>query len=110
MFIRRELGGTGTGCLFQFTYCAFIRNSDLKKYIHIVAALSVINLKFKFFLLINQRLGRHILSKGGRVSGSPTRHKITRGYSFPCADLEGVQGVRIPSPPPHEKSRKYRGS
>ena len=20
MFIRRELGGTGTGCLFQFTY------------------------------------------------------------------------------------------
>ena len=22
MFIRRELGGTDTGCLFQFTYCA----------------------------------------------------------------------------------------
>ena len=21
MFIRRELGGTGTGCLYQFTYC-----------------------------------------------------------------------------------------
>ena len=21
MFIRRELGGTGAGCLFQFTYC-----------------------------------------------------------------------------------------
>ena len=21
MFLRRELGGTGTGCLFQFTYC-----------------------------------------------------------------------------------------
>ena len=21
MFIRRELGGKGTGCLFQFTYC-----------------------------------------------------------------------------------------
>ena len=21
IFIRRELGGTGTGCLFQFTYC-----------------------------------------------------------------------------------------
>ena len=21
MFIRRELGGMGTGCLFQFTYC-----------------------------------------------------------------------------------------
>ena len=21
MFTRRELGGTGTGCLFQFTYC-----------------------------------------------------------------------------------------
>ena len=24
MFIRRELVGTGTGCLFQFTYCATI--------------------------------------------------------------------------------------
>ena len=26
MFIRREreLGGTGTGCLFQFTYCDYI--------------------------------------------------------------------------------------
>ena len=23
MFIRRELGGTGTGCLFQFIYCVF---------------------------------------------------------------------------------------
>ena len=23
-FIRRELGGTGTGCLFQFTYCGYI--------------------------------------------------------------------------------------
>ena len=23
MFIRRELGQTGTGCLFQFTYCEF---------------------------------------------------------------------------------------
>ena len=23
MFVRRELGGTGTGCLFQFTYCAY---------------------------------------------------------------------------------------
>ena len=23
MFIRRELGGTGTGCLFQFTYYGF---------------------------------------------------------------------------------------
>ena len=25
MFIRRELGGTGTGCLFQFTYCGATR-------------------------------------------------------------------------------------
>ena len=25
MFIRRELGRTGTGCLFQFTYCAIAR-------------------------------------------------------------------------------------
>ena len=25
MLIRRELGGMGTGCLFQFTYCAFIK-------------------------------------------------------------------------------------
>ena len=24
MFIRRELGGTGTGCLFQFTYCGAV--------------------------------------------------------------------------------------
>ena len=24
MFIRRELGGTGTGCLFQFTYCGSV--------------------------------------------------------------------------------------
>ena len=24
MFIRRELGGTGTGCLFQFTYCVTV--------------------------------------------------------------------------------------
>ena len=24
MFIRRELGGTGTECLFQFTYCDYI--------------------------------------------------------------------------------------
>ena len=23
MFIRQELGGTGTGCLFQFTYCGY---------------------------------------------------------------------------------------
>ena len=23
MFIRRELGGTGTGCLFQFAYCEY---------------------------------------------------------------------------------------
>ena len=24
MFIRRELGGTGTECLFQFTHCEYI--------------------------------------------------------------------------------------
>ena len=24
MFIWRELGGTGTGCLFQFTYCEYV--------------------------------------------------------------------------------------
>ena len=24
MFIRRELGGTGTGCLFQFTFCDYV--------------------------------------------------------------------------------------
>ena len=23
MFIGREIGGTGTGCLFQFTYCGY---------------------------------------------------------------------------------------
>ena len=27
MFIRRELGGMGTGCLFQFTYCDFSNHS-----------------------------------------------------------------------------------
>ena len=27
MFIRRELGGTGTGCLFQFTYCGVVSSS-----------------------------------------------------------------------------------
>ena len=27
MFIRRVLGGTGTGCLFQFTYCDELRNT-----------------------------------------------------------------------------------
>ena len=25
MFIRRELGGTGTGYLFQFTYCVEVK-------------------------------------------------------------------------------------
>ena len=25
MFIRRELGGTGTGCLFQFTNCDYAK-------------------------------------------------------------------------------------
>ena len=28
MFIRRELGGTGTGCLFQFTYCEEMRSVE----------------------------------------------------------------------------------
>ena len=28
MFIRRELGGTGTGCLFQFTYCESVRSRE----------------------------------------------------------------------------------
>ena len=23
MFLKRELGGTGTGCLFQFIYCVY---------------------------------------------------------------------------------------
>ena len=35
MFIRREQGGTGTGCLFQFTYCdncspSKIRATDIR--------------------------------------------------------------------------------
>ena len=29
MFIRRELGGTGTGCLFQFTYCVAVESSKI---------------------------------------------------------------------------------
>ena len=37
MFIRRGLGGTGTGCLFQFTYCvaslcAYITDFLLQRY------------------------------------------------------------------------------
>ena len=32
MFIRRELGGTGTGCLFQFTYCEYTLWSCKKVY------------------------------------------------------------------------------
>ena len=31
LFIRRELGGTGTGCLFQFTYCVLARPFVAKK-------------------------------------------------------------------------------
>ena len=40
MFIRRELGGTGTGCLFQFTYCERGSNS---------AALTTFSSFFFFF-------------------------------------------------------------
>ena len=29
MFIRRELAGTGTECLFQFTYCEFKPSSKI---------------------------------------------------------------------------------
>ena len=29
VFIRREQGGTGTGCLFQFTYCGYIFSKQL---------------------------------------------------------------------------------
>ena len=37
MFIRRELGGTGTGCLFQFTYCANgCPNNDFHRYVKMV--------------------------------------------------------------------------
>ena len=31
IFIRRELGGTGTGCLFQFTYCGNEAPEKVKK-------------------------------------------------------------------------------
>ena len=34
MFIRRELGGTGTGCLFQFTYCDSKIAPKIYKWIH----------------------------------------------------------------------------
>ena len=30
MFIRQELGGTGTGCLFQFTYCDIYIHNTIK--------------------------------------------------------------------------------
>ena len=29
IFIRRELGGTGTECLFQFTYCELTSYSEI---------------------------------------------------------------------------------
>ena len=29
--MRRELGGTGTGCLFQFTYCGLVTNDPKYK-------------------------------------------------------------------------------
>ena len=31
MFIRRELGGTGTGCLFQFTYCDVLFGTNMSR-------------------------------------------------------------------------------
>ena len=36
MFIRRELGGTHTGCLFKFTYCAHTHLSELGKDYNVV--------------------------------------------------------------------------
>ena len=33
--IRQELGGTGTGCLFQITYCEIISLNQLKGYMKI---------------------------------------------------------------------------
>ena len=42
MFIRRELGGTGTGCLFQFTYCD-VGSALLKSIILIQSLISRIN-------------------------------------------------------------------
>ena len=40
MFIRPELGGKGTGCLFQFTYCetgTLANSEDLVEMTHNVA-------------------------------------------------------------------------
>ena len=36
MFIRRELGGKGTGCLFQFTYCEFT-SFDMRRLVRVFA-------------------------------------------------------------------------
>ena len=37
IFIRRELGGTSTGCLFQFTYC----DSDMYFILHFNVSISL---------------------------------------------------------------------
>ena len=42
MFIRRELGGTRTGCLFQFTYCDYDEVTAMLKYIHVHEAYVVV--------------------------------------------------------------------
>ena len=46
MFIRRELGGTGTGCLFQFSYCVVWCVERFDRLLPEVAIKSYINTHF----------------------------------------------------------------
>ena len=59
MFIRRELGGTGTGCLFQFTYCEewrcqqiYVINTSLKTRIKNKRQVDILISKLRLQLLV----------------------------------------------------------
>ena len=49
MFIRRELGGTGTGCLFQFTYCVAAVTTFLEPFKKHIYSLWSIDASFSNF-------------------------------------------------------------
>ena len=49
MFIRLELGGTGTGCLFQFTYCNIDMGTFRNSILHIMFNLDASALRRALF-------------------------------------------------------------
>ena len=51
MFIRRELGGKGTGCLFQFTYCVSATTNGFDPWISGLCYLLTCN---NFYLKVNE--------------------------------------------------------